>query len=329
MCAVIGEALVDMVQVEPDGPYVAHPGGSPLNTAVGLQRLGHRTHLLARLSSRPLGESVWRHAVENGLDLTASVRSDGPATLAFVTLDDECQASYDFYVEGAVDWGWTDAELSRLPGAAAVVHTGSLAALLAPGAAALERLFARLHDEGGRLLSFDPNVRPAVAGDRAAAVVRVERFVASSDAVKVSSEDLSWLYPDDDPDGVLERWLALGPALVVMTAGSDGCKALTARGDELEVSGHQIAVTDTIGAGDAFASGLLSGLLDAGVVTPAALSLISADVATAVLRRATLVAALTCQRSGADPPTRKRYAEAANDAGELDPWLAATGGDRR
>ncbi len=317
MCAVIGEALLDMIQPEPGGAYVACPGGGPLNVAVALQRLGHSTHLLARLSSRPLGNVVRRYAAENGLDLTACVQVDGKVTLAFATFDDADCAAYEFYADGTVDWGWTDEELSRLPSATAVVHTGSLATVLGPGAAALARLFVRLHEEGRRLLSFDPNVRPALAGERAGAVAHVERFVATAHLVKVSSEDLSWLYPHEELDTVLERWLGLGPALVVMTAGPDGCKAVNSRLEEIMVKGEPIAVADTIGAGDAFQAGLLSGLLDAGVATPSALPQLSIDVTTAALRRATLVAALTCQRSGANPPTRQAYTDAVGNGDSL------------
>jgi len=322
-CAVIGEALLDLVQPEPGRPYVAHPGGGPLNIAVGLQRLGHGTHLLARLSTGPLGETLRRYAEASGLDVSACVRTDEQATLAFATVDDEQQASYDFYVQGTADWGWTDDELSRLPAVAQVLHTGSLATVLAPGAAALARLFARLHGEGQRLLSFDPNVRPALAGDRAAAVDQVEAFVASAHVVKASDEDLSWLYPEHDLDELLDYWVTLGPSLVVITSGADGCQAVTASGDRIVVAGEPVAVVDTIGAGDAFEAGLLSGLVDAGLATPSALSTISPEVAVAVLRRATLVAALTCQRPGADPPSRGEYAAVAGSGSSPDPWLAA------
>lgn len=323
MCAVIGEALLDFVQSEPDGPYVARPGGGPLNIAVGLRRFGHDTHLMARLSTGPLGERVRRYAETNGLDLTACVDVDDKATLAFATLDADQQASYDFYVQGTADWGWTDEELTRLPASVQLLHTGSLATVLAPGADALGRLFGRLHDEGSRLLSFDPNVRPAVAGDRTAAVARAEAFVACSDVVKVSDEDLSWLYPDHGVDDVLGRWLSLGPSMVVMTAGAGGCRAVTAAGDMVAVAGVAADVVDTIGAGDAFGSGLLSGLLDAELATPSALSTITATAARTVLRRANLTAALTCQRAGADPPTRDEYAAVAGSGTNADPWLTA------
>lgn len=312
MTAVVGEVLLDMLQREPGGPYVAHPGGAPLNVAVGLQRLGHDTSLMARLSTSRLGDTVRRYAEANGLDLIGCVDTDEKLTLAFATLDAEKHASYDFYVEGTADWGWSEAELSGLPAATGVLHSGSLATMLRPGAAVLTRLFARLRAEGKVLLSFDPNIRPALAGHRADAVSKVEAFVACAHVVKASDEDLSWLYPHDDVDAVMRRWLALGPSIVVVTAGADGCRAVVAGGETIAVGGEAVPVVDTIGAGDAFQSGLLSGLLAGGLADPSALRAITTDQGTAVLRRASLVAALTCQRSGADPPTADEYAAAAH-----------------
>ncbi len=308
MTTVIGEVLLDMVQREPGGPYVAHPGGGPLNVAVGLQRLGHGTSLMARLSTSTLGDTVRRYAESNGLDLTACVDTDEKLTLAFATVDAEKHTSYDFYVEGTADWSWSDEELSRLPAATRMLHTGSLATMLAPGAPVLALLFTRLRAEGRVLLSFDPNIRPALAGRRTDAVSKVEAFVACAHVVKASTEDVSWLYPHEELDAVMNRWLAMGPSIVVVTAGADGCRAVLSGGDSIAVGGESVAVVDTIGAGDAFQSGLLSGLLASGLATPSALPAITADQATVVLRSACLVAALTCQRAGADPPTLDEYA---------------------
>ncbi|MBA2773929.1 MAG: carbohydrate kinase, partial [Nocardioidaceae bacterium] len=282
MTTVIGEVLLDMLQVEQGGAYVAHPGGGPLNVAVGLQRLGHGTSLMARLSTSPLGETVRRYADGNGLDLTACVDTDENLTLAFATVDVEKNTSYDFYVEGTADWAWSDEELSRLPAATRMLHTGSLATMLAPGAAALARLFTRLRAEGRVLLSFDPNIRPALAGGRADAVSKVEAFVACAHVVKASAEDVSWLYPHDEPDAVMNRWLALGPSIVVVTAGADGCRAVISGGETVAVGGESVAVVDTIGAGDAFQSGLLSGLLAGGLANPSALAAVSAGETAAV-----------------------------------------------
>jgi fructokinase len=135
-------------------------------------------------------------------------------------------------------------------------------------------------------------------------VARAERYVAAAHVVKASDEDIGWLYPDRAPAEVLRAWTELGPTLVVMTRGPDGCVARTVSGDEVELPGRPVAVVDTIGAGDAFQSGLLSGLLDAGLATPHSIDTLTRETLHDVLDRAVRVSALTCGRAGADPPTR-------------------------
>ncbi len=304
MFAVIGEALLDMVQPAPGETFVAKPGGGPLNIAVGLRRLGHRTAFVGRLSTGPLGEIIRHHIEVNGLDIGDSVSTGDQTTLAFASLDEAGRASYEFYVHGTADWGWTQAELSVLPADAVAVHTGSVAAFLPPGADALLALWERCRSEGELLLSFDPNVRPALVGSRDGAVARVERFVAASHVVKASDEDLGWLYPGTSHIDALRRWADLGPDLVVMTRGAAGCLAVNKSGQTWEMPGLAVQVVDTIGAGDSFASGLLSALADIDHLTPAAVTQVSDDDVTSLLGRAVMASALTCAREGADPPSR-------------------------
>lgn len=307
MFAVIGEALLDMVQPEPGHTFVAQVGGGPLNIAIGLRRLGHPTEMMARFSSGSLGELVRRHAEANDLGLSASVTSEQPTTLAFATLDEQGRASYDFYVDGTADWGWSADELAGLPTGTRVLHTGSVAAAISPGADLVLDLFTRLRSAGETVLSFDPNVRPALVGPRDEAVARVERFVAASHVVKASDEDLAWLYPGDDLDDRLRVWSHLGPEVVVMTRGADGCTAMTRSGHDCSIGGRQVDVADTIGAGDSFESGLLSGLADAGVLSPRALAAITRGQLDDALERAVTVSSMTCERPGADPPSRAEY----------------------
>lgn len=308
MFTVVGEALLDLVQPTPGGPYVARPGGGPLNIAVGLQRLGHPTELMARLSRGSLGQSIRRHAEQSGLGLTKCVETDEPATLAFANLDERGGASYEFYVQGTADWGWTAAELATLPTGTRAVHCGSLASAIAPGAEVILQAMQRVQAEGGVLVSFDPNVRPDLVGSRALAVARVERFVAAAHVVKASDDDLAWLYPDTAASDALASWSRLGPDLAVMTRGAAGASAITAHGAEVEVPGIEVRVADTIGAGDAFMAGLLSGLADAACLVPGTAAALTMDVLRRVLQRATVASALTCERVGADPPTRSQYA---------------------
>jgi len=304
--AVLGEALLDMVQPRPGDTYRALPAGGPLNIAVGLRRLGHPTAMMARFSAGALGARIRKFAVASDLDLSASVTADQQPTLAFATVDAEGRASYDFFVREAADWGWTEVELAAVPEAALALHTGSLATALEPGAV---RILAwwESHAGAGRLLSFDPNVRPDLAGPRQTAVRRVERFVASSNLVKASDEDLAWLYPDIDPVVAVRRWAALGPSLAVLTRGGQGCLGVTSSGVEVSLRAPEVKVVDTIGAGDAFQAGLLSALADAGALAPPALARLGETGVRHALRRALDVAGLTCRRAGADPPTRAEY----------------------
>jgi fructokinase len=305
--AVVGEALLDMVQPVPGGSYTAIPGGGPLNIAIGLQRLGCPTQMLARFSTGAMGKLVREHAERNHLGLDHSVWTDALTTLAFASLDRAGRASYDFYVNGTADWGWTPEDLASLPPGTQAIHTGSVAAFLQPGADVILDAWERERAAGRVVVSFDPNVRPALLGERAAAVARVERFVRAAHVVKASDEDFEWLYPHTDSIDALERWASLGPAIVVMTRGPDGCLAYLARGDAVAMPGVPVDVVDTIGAGDAFESGLLSAIADTGFLDPERVYDIDVETVRAVLDRAVTVSAMTCQRVGANPPTLAEF----------------------
>jgi len=301
MLTVLGEAIVDLVGEE-GWRYRAHPGGSPLNVAVGLGRLGQPTSLAARLSRDAFGALFREHLDSAGVDPRHLVAAEEPSTLAVATLDAAGVASYDFWTEGTADWQWTAAELAGVVDDETVVlHTGSIALELEPGASRIVELLRRIRHAGRTAISYDPNVRMARRGSAAEGRRSVERVVALADLVKVSSEDLGWLYPGEDPVVAARRWSGIGPSLVVVTLGSGGAVALPAGGGQLARPAPPVTVVDTVGAGDAFMSGLLAALADRGALRPRA-DLSGVDVA-AVLDRACLVAALTCARAGADPPT--------------------------
>lgn len=319
MVCVIGEALIDLVMddlvmddgVMDDGDpsYTAHPGGSPFNVAVGLARLGQPAQLLGRLAGDAFGRQLRAHAEGNGVDLSLAVRAAEPSTLAVVSLDSDRNASYDFYVRGTADWQWTAAELDRCPADTDWIHTGSLASWTAPGAAVIREQLRRRRSAAPVVVSYDPNVRPALMPDHADALAQVEATVGLSDVVKASVEDLDFLYPGEAVGDVLARWRALGPRLVVVTDGADGARAITAEGTVLEVQARTVDVVDTVGAGDAFMAGLINALIRVGFGAEPGNGL-SDSVLTAVLDEAILVAALTCARAGANPPTAVELAAA-------------------
>ncbi|PWI44759.1 carbohydrate kinase [Streptomyces sp. ICBB 8177] len=312
--AVCGEALVDLVEQEP-GTFRALPGGSPANVAVGLSRLDVPAELLARLSADGFGTLLRTHLEDNAVGLHRAVDATQPTTLAVVSTDPHGVASYDFRYEGTADWQWQPGELPRTPPPGVVaVHTGSLALTVEPGASVLTDWLRAVRDWGTATISLDPNIRPGFDSGPAAALRRVERQVALADVVKVSEEDLAWLLPGTDPADVAMRWRALGPALVVVTLGGTGCLAVGPDDRLIRRPAVRVEVADTVGAGDAFTAGLLAGLHRAGMLGArdgGALDTLRPDLLADLLDEAGLVAALTCERAGANPPTRAEVRTAA------------------
>ena len=306
---VIGECVADIVR-QPGRPDQVHPGGSPANVAYGLARLGRRTRLVTQLAEDDNGRLIRGHLQGAGVLLPAGAEYPVIARTpsAVVSLDNEGKAEYAFDIE------WTLGEVT-LPAPPRHLHTGSIAAVTEPGAAAVHRAAKRLRAAAS--VSYDPNVRPDLMGEHLGAVARAERCVALSDVVKASDEDLEWLYPGHSPERVATRWLALGAGLVLITRGGRGALAVNAR-HQRRMPARPVTVVDTVGAGDAFMSGTLhalAGLDVLGAERRGQLAALSADALDEVLRCAGTSAALTVARAGANPP----------DATELNAALAPAG----
>ncbi|MGI9001387.1 MAG: carbohydrate kinase family protein [Pseudonocardia sp.] len=304
--AVAGEALVDLVPAPVGGYVEIAPGGSPANVAVGLARLGVPVRLLARIADDGLGRRVRAHLVASGVGLDHTVVADEPTSLAIVTVGPDGAPGYDFRVTGTADWQWTAAELAGAlePGPVVALHTGSLALTMPPGADVLRDLVRRA--AAASTISFDPNLRPLLMGDPADVLAGVHDLLGVADVVKVSSEDLSWLLPGRQPAEVLEDWLGRGPTLVAVTLGGEGVLAGTRSGWRARRPAVPVAVVDTVGAGDAFSAALLHGLHRRGLLgadARPALRALNPSTLDELLDEASLAAALTCSRRGADPPT--------------------------
>lgn len=329
---VLGEFVVDLLpdpsgDPGPDGTaprYVARPGGNALNVAVAAGRLGAPVELRARLGTGPLAANLRRHAELSGVDVRGFVAAHEPVSIAVVGLRDDGSADYGFHVLGAADWQWTDEELAGVvPGTTAILHIGSISSWTAPGAEAIARLAERLH-AAGSLISVDPNIRPMLAegpvgtslgNDRDAVRARLGRLLAVADVVKLSTEDLAWLEPGQAQgpgalDGAVQRWAEPGPALVLLTDGGAPLRVARPGRPVQRLRPPQVPVADTVGAGDSLAAGLLTGLLAAGVATRTELATLDDARLTSIVDDAMLVAALTCTRTGADPPTAAELAAA-------------------
>ncbi|WP_371502772.1 carbohydrate kinase [Kitasatospora sp. NBC_00374] len=320
---VVGEALADVVD-SPGGRRV-HPGGSPANTALGLARLGRRVHLATRLGDDEYGTVIRDHLARGGVALAPGSVGAWRTSTATAVLDGEGRATYTFDVHWDLSPRITDgiAERTGEPTGEPVggraggrefghLHTGSVAALLDPGAA---RVLAMVRGAPpGVTVSYDPNLRPALLGSPEQERPRVEGLVALSDVVKVSDEDLDWLYPGADAREVAASWARHGPSLVVLTRGARGASAFWRHG-HLDLAATPVEVVDTIGAGDAFMSGLVSALLEGGLLGAGQFGLVRATsqeqpaaALVTALEHAGRAAALTCTRFGADPPTRTELA---------------------
>jgi fructokinase len=304
MITVIGESLVDIISGQhreghPHGTSTqTHPGGSPLNVAVGTARLGLATTLVTHYADDPYGDLIEGHL--NANRVAAIKGGSAPTSTATATLSPDGAATYAFNIS------W-DINGAALPALDAVqrsrhVHTGSIAAAVAPGDQATLALLAAAGEHAS--ISYDPNCRPGISPDVAAARAQAERFVAASDIVKASDEDLAWLYPDRTPEETVSAWLELGPAVVAMTRGAAGPVILSREG-RVEMAAEAIRVADTVGAGDSFMAALISGLdqLSAlGAGGRRRLQALTVDDLRALAAYANRAAAITCSRPGANPP---------------------------
>ncbi len=304
---VVGEALVDVVP-DSNGDPRDLPGGSPANVAITLGRLGRDVRLVTVLGNDVRGELVRTWLEASRVTVLAQESGSGRTSSAAVTLDESGAATYDF------DLAW---DLGDVPQEDCdVLHVGSIATVLAPGADVVLEAVRTHH--GRALVSLDPNARPALTPDRAAAAARVEELVGLSGVVKVSDEDLEWLFPEHDPVATATRWATLGPGLVVVTRGGDGAVAVRPDGTALEVPGVPVEVADTVGAGDTFSGVLIDTLLALGVSgaggVDALRALTDRDILE-VVTTAAIGAAVTVSRPGADPPDRAELTAALGGAG--------------
>jgi fructokinase len=298
---VVGESLIDVVR-RADGSTQEHVGGSPANVAVGLARLGHDVALATQLGDDERGARIASHLVREGIWLTDgnSKHSGGRTSVATSTLDANGAATYSF------ELSWDPPPPAPIEGLTHV-HTGSIAATLEPGASTVLTTIEDARPDA--TISYDPNVRPSLMGDPHEVRAKIEALIGLSDVVKASDEDIAWLYAGVPVPDILRLWGQLGPALTVVTRGGEGAVVgLSNIGELTSVDAPLVEVVDTVGAGDSFMAGLLSGLLDAGLLggTQGRERLRSAtltDVRPAV-DRALACAAITVSRAGANPPHR-------------------------
>jgi fructokinase len=288
---VIGESLIDIVESD------EHVGGSPLNVAVGLGRLGRDVDFLTYIADDSYGRRIIDYVEAATVRLLPESRTAEHTATARSTIAEDGSAEYVF----DLDW--------RLSGTPPVtpplfLHTGSIAAVKDPGCLAVSALIDAYHVS--TTVTFDPNVRPSLIADRDLAIARMDHLIERSDIVKASEEDLRWIDPTRPPEQIAQTWLGLGPAIVAVTMAERGAAAFCAAG-VVRVPARAARVVDTVGAGDSFMAALLDALWGSGLLggdRRSALARIEPEALTAALHRASVASALTVGRAGADLPDR-------------------------
>ena len=292
---VAGEVLIDLIL---DGtkqkPIV---GGGPANTATALSKLAVDTQFIGGISGDEYGQMAKGELVASGVKLDYVKYSDKPTCLAIVSLSDSGSASYEFVIENTATF---DFILDWLPNPQTerplLLHIGTLATVIKPGASVLFEWAQSVAKVAP--VVFDPNIRPAVINDRNQYVLQVERWVSISLVIKVSGEDIRWLYPTLEIDQVVNNWLAEGPSLIVVTYGDKGFAGYRV-GEKVSVDAVKVVVADTVGAGDTVGAILVEAIVKDGLNT------LSGAGLEMMLKRAAKAAAITVSRSGANPPTLK------------------------
>lgn len=285
---VVGEALMDLIPVA-TGEVLPMVGGGPANTAKALARLGYPTLFIGGISTDPYGKIIEEELDESGVNLSLAYRGDRATALAIASIDEKGLASYKFELEGSSSFAF---DRSWLPnGEPGVIHIGSVATLLEPGAS---ELFNWAKEKSAPIV-FDPNIRPSIESDKKIYREAVERFISIATVVKLSEDDISWLYNQAEEE-IISSWLEAGVSLVVLTRAERG---LTAFSKNLVVNTPAVKVelVDSVGAGDTIGAVIAESLLLNGIDT------LSSELLKPTLERAARAAAITCSRAGAKPPS--------------------------
>jgi fructokinase len=292
---VVGEVLIDLIPDEIN--YLAVVGGGPANTAKALAKLGVKTYFIDGISHDEYGQIAKAELLAANVLLDYAQYSSKPTCTAKVTFSKSGDATYKFVIEDTATFDFSDLWLpdpqSLKP---SLLHIGTLATVIEPGASILfewAQSVAHLAP-----IVFDPNIRPAVLGNRDEYAKKVEKWVAISSTVKVSDEDLNWLYPGKTINEIVNKWLEVGVELVVVTLGDKGITAYR-KNEQISVDAVKVVVADTVGAGDTVGAVLVEAIIKSG------LDKLAGEVLKSMLNRAVKAASITVSRTGANPPSKE------------------------
>ncbi len=292
---VAGEVLIDLISN--GDQYFAVVGGGPANTAKALAKLGVKTYFIDGISTDKYGQMAKTELLSANVLLDYAQFSNKPTCTAKVTLSSSVSPSYEFVTDDTATFDFSDIWLpdpQRLK--PSLLHVGTLATVIEPGASVLFKWAQNVAQVSP--IVFDPNIRPAVLGYRDGYVKRVEKWVAISSTVKVSDEDLNWLYPGKEIDEIVNNWIEVGVQLIVVTLGNKGITAYR-KNEQISIDAVKVVVVDTVGAGDTVGAVLVEAIVDNG------LDRLTGEVLKTMLKRAVKAAAITVSRTGANPPSKE------------------------
>ena len=290
---VCGEVLIDLI---PDGTErKAVVGGGPANTAKALAKLGLDVQFIDGISTDKYGQMALKQLHKDGVLLDYIKFSDKPTCLAIVSLNEAGGASYEFVIDGTATFdfaaSWLPDPVANTP---SLLHIGTLVTAIEPAASVLFEWAKKVANVSP--IVFDPNIRPAVMNDRAEYVKQVERWVSISSSVKVSDDDIHWLYPGLRLDQVVNNWMDTGPELVVVTFGDRGLTGFR-KNERVTTDAKNVVVADTVGAGDTVGAVLVEAIVCGGI------DKLTGQRLTTMLDRAAKAAAISVTRVGALPPS--------------------------
>ncbi|PJG56113.1 carbohydrate kinase [Bradyrhizobium forestalis] len=302
MLIACGDALIDFVPTQnTEGREAVMPavGGSCLNVAIGMARLGAPTGFVGGISTDLFGQMIVDHATASNVDLSLATRSDHQTTLAFVRIV-AGESHYAFYDAETATRNWTYRRGTIPLDRGEALHVGSTTLVNDHGAAETKALIADAR--ASSTISFDPNCRPNLVKDKPVYLARMAEFAGSADLIKMSDVDFAYLFGEEPYQQRASALLGQGTSLVVITRGNNGAIAWHAAAGQIEVQAPKVEVADTIGAGDSFQAALLFALHKQGRIARPRLKDIRADELRRALSFAANCAGLTCTRPGADPP---------------------------
>ncbi len=296
----LGEALIDFISRK-DLTFEGFPGGSPMNTSIAISRLGVPCQFLGRISNDMFGCRLIDHLHDNSVGTDMVLRTDDSTTLSFVQKQTDGQASYGFFANNTADRNLPIEELNRikLPKEAKILHFGSISLSMEPCGSSISKFL--LTNSNNLMLSFDPNIRPSLVPDRNKYMERFQQLCSISSVLKLSDEDLLWLYPELTTEKATSFLLESGISLIALTTGKTGALLINKK-HRVSSPLFDLPVSDTIGAGDTFHGALLSYLYKKDWLNRKTLENLNEKQLSEIGNYANKAAGINCYRSGANPP---------------------------